>query len=996
MKTTLCFTLTLPILLTLAFVPNSFAQVGSPEYVVRVIYFLPSDRAPQPDINEKLDKLIKDTQLFYAGHMEAHGFGRKTFAFEANTEGRVVVHRLNGQFNDAYYNNGAWWKVWTEIERQFDVSNSIYLTALDTSTELIDNFACGVGGGSSLAGRALIPASGGCFTVSVAAHELGHAFGMAHDWRTRGKWIPSAYIDINDRMMISFCSAEWLDVHRYFEINQTLSAVEGLDLSLTDLLPSSAASRTTHLCGVGALDDHESFNINQTAPGDTLPTVDMLGPPSLAAAPNAIRLRFSVTDADGIHQVQLHAPERGRSGAFIACKHINETSATVEFVTTELSPRIESVYLRTIDVNGNFVSSESYPIDVTRVVPPARAVSIPDTQLAAAIRQQIGNITTHSLLNLRNLNVSNFTGITNLTGIEYAYNLLEFIDFSRRENKITDVSPLENLTGMRDLRLGYNQIRDITPLTDLTNFETLVLWGNQISDITPLANLTNLMRLLLSNNQIRDITPLANLTNLRDLRLGYNQIRDITPLTDLTNFEMLVLWGNQISDITAVANLTNLRDLLLSNNQIRDITALENLTNLKDLRLGSNEIRDITPLTDLTNLTKLVLWYNQITDVGALVGLVNLEELYLEGNPIEDLSPLQTLLANNPNLQIDIEVPPPTGLTLRPTTIADQTFVVDRAIAPLVLPQATGGTAPYTYTLSPIPEGLVFNASTRTLSGTPTTPAPATDATYTATDAADASVTLTFTITIEVNLDVNSDGKVDVLDLVWVAVSYQMRGDGLPADVNVDGVVNVQDLVAVANAIDAEDVLPAKVAEEVALAAETAAALDGAAGAPMIGFNTPPQMASGITAYGNVANALSDAKHLATGDVRLGKWLPLLEKLLQVLAEMGAIPEITALLSNYPNPFNPETWIPYHLATEADVIVTIYDIRGVAVRELLLGHQPAGVYESRGRAAYWDGRNQIGEPVASGVYFYTLSTESTRDSVTAGNFNATRKMLIRK
>ena len=158
--------------------------------------------------------------------------------------------------------------------------------------------------------------------------------------------------------------------------------------------------------------------------------------------------------------------------------------------------------------------------------------------------------------------------------------------------------------------------------------------------------------------------------------------------------------------------------------------------------------------------------------------------------------------------------------------------------------------------------------------------------------------------------------------------------------------------------------------------------LEAVAGAPVMGFNTPRQgAASGITAYDNVAAALAD------GDVRLGKWLPLLEGLLQVLAEMGAIPEATALLPNYPNPFNPETWIPYHLSKDAMVTLTIYDASGSVVRELLLGHQAAGVYESRGRAAYWDGKNQIGEKVASGVYFYTL---------TAGDFTATRKLLIRK
>ncbi|MDE0426536.1 MAG: DUF5050 domain-containing protein [Candidatus Poribacteria bacterium] len=99
------------------------------------------------------------------------------------------------------------------------------------------------------------------------------------------------------------------------------------------------------------------------------------------------------------------------------------------------------------------------------------------------------------------------------------------------------------------------------------------------------------------------------------------------------------------------------------------------------------------------------------------------------------------------------------------------------------------------------------------------------------------------------------------------------------------------------------------------------------------------------------------------------------------------IPEATHLLANYPNPFNPETWIPYQLAEPSDVKIIIYDTRGVVVRRLVLGHQPAGTYTSRTRAAYWDGRNAFGERVASGIYFYQLQTD---------NISSLRKMLILK
>jgi len=93
------------------------------------------------------------------------------------------------------------------------------------------------------------------------------------------------------------------------------------------------------------------------------------------------------------------------------------------------------------------------------------------------------------------------------------------------------------------------------------------------------------------------------------------------------------------------------------------------------------------------------------------------------------------------------------------------------------------------------------------------------------------------------------------------------------------------------------------------------------------------------------------------------------------------------LLQNFPNPFNPETWIPFRLANESHVTIHIHSSTGQLVRRLSLGIMPAGDYSSQAQAVYWDGRNQVGEPVSSGVYLYTINT---------GDFSATRKMLIRK
>jgi hypothetical protein len=97
------------------------------------------------------------------------------------------------------------------------------------------------------------------------------------------------------------------------------------------------------------------------------------------------------------------------------------------------------------------------------------------------------------------------------------------------------------------------------------------------------------------------------------------------------------------------------------------------------------------------------------------------------------------------------------------------------------------------------------------------------------------------------------------------------------------------------------------------------------------------------------------------------------------------VPDKTALLQNYPNPFNPETWIPFQLAKDSDVVIAIFNLQGQMIRRLDIGHKQAGLYLSKGRAAYWDGQNETGEQVASGVYFYTID---------AGGFRGTRRMVI--
>ena len=215
-------------------------------------------------------------------------------------------------------------------------------------------------------------------------------------------------------------------------------------------------------------------------------------------------------------------------------------------------------------------------------------------------------------------------------------------------------------------------------------------------------------------------------------------------------------------------------------------------------------------------------------------------------------------------------------------------------------------------------------------------------------------------LTIEGELaigDVNRDGVVSILDMIQVSGYLGEDASANPeADVNGDGVVSILDLIAVASHLG----------ESTATAAPSLRAFAGI-----------PDLNPVLIQMWIERAELED-----DGSVVFQEGIAYLQRLLASL-----IPEQTALLANYPNPFNPETWIPYQLAKAGDVEILISDMRGIAIRRLALGHQPVGDYTARRRAAYWDGRNEVGEPVASGLYFYTL---------TAGEYTAIRKMLIIK
>jgi len=985
--------------------------------VVRLIYFLPRDRRPRPDIDAQMDRLIKEIQTFYANEMERHGFGRKTFQFETDADGNAVVYHITGRYEDTHYQR---YSVWGEIGEQFDTSRNIYLVTLDVSTESIGTGlfggACGVvdiATSRGFSNRALIPADGHCFNVTGAAHELGHTFHLPHDYRN------DSYLMSQGRYKnkLSKCAAGWLTVNPYFNSNNKVNYSTFRERSEIKMLP-----------------------------------------PSLESQPYAVHLRFTLNDPDGLHQAMLVKNTLN----LVACQPLNGSrSQTVDFVPTMLSPKDTSVALWVIDIRGNVTLLQSFQVDIAALLPPEKPVSIPDPNLAAAIREQIGEtITTHTMLNLTELYVAS-SGITDLTGLEHAHSLTsldlggKYIGAWGNTNTVSDFSPLAGLTNLQSLNLSHSSLTDISSLANLTNLTGLGLSSNNLTDISPLSNLTNLTGLGLSGNDLTDISPLSNLTNLDALNLGDNDLTDISPLANLTGLAVLELGDNDLTDISPLANLTGLGALYLSHNNISDVSPLVNLIHLTRLYLSHNNISDVSPLANLTHLSgTLSLLDNNISDVSPLVALenpsshplwiqgengVNLS-VNLIGNPLNDASintHIPAIRAKGIGVSYDKprytppsieEIAGPWLWMIAPTerdrggvrSIDVDSLAVANAGTVTEAEIATNGAnagdriGNFVWTPGEINAIIRNNISEcllrigmiegnvedytayALLSWISETDRIGVPMQVVGSDAVkfwlngeviDWHAVNGFEVDIkrgknlllvkvskgtgnywsmsvgidgfsgtqvpDIATDVNGDGVVNVQDLVLVSANFGKTGQHR-ADVNADGVVNIADLVLMAGALG-----------------------DVAAAPP-----TFRATATALPSRATVEQWLADAYRLPRLDARLERGIAWLERLLVALA-----PEETALLMNYPNPFNPETWIPYELAKSAEVMLHIYAVNGTLVRRLVLGHRAAGIYHSKSHAAYWDGRNVQGEKVTSGVYFYTLS---------AGDFEATRKMLIRK
>ena len=286
--------------------------------------------------------------------------------------------------------------------------------------------------------------------------------------------------------------------------------------------------------------------------------------------------------------------------------------------------------------------------------PPGAIVHIPDTNLRAAIAEALGKnpnapITAEEMKRLREIDARKDRGIKDLTGLQYATNLVELYLgwYSGEGNQVKDLSPVAGLTNLRVLFLHHNPISDLSPVRGLTNLTELMLYDTLISDISSVRGLTNLTRLHFHGTDVTDLSPIAGLVNLENLAFAHKGLSDLSPLAGLINLEYVFSWENSITDLSPIAGLKKLREINFCGGDISDLTPLAGLTGLEALYLVNNGISDISPLVSLTGLKRMDLELNDISDVSPLRGLTNLTWLNVARNEIADLSPLDGLRANN-------------------------------------------------------------------------------------------------------------------------------------------------------------------------------------------------------------------------------------------------------------------------------------------------------------------------------------------------------------
>ena len=793
------------------------------------------------------------------------------------------------------------------------------------------------------------------------------------------------------------------------------------------LIPLTATAQTVNIPDANLRAAIESA-LGKT-PGATITVSDMSGLPRLVA-PNA-----SISDLTGLeHATNLTVLNLG--GEVLEERRINSNSIT------DLSSLRRLINLTELFLDGNSITDITSLGGLTNLT----WLFLADNNISNIT--SLGGLTNLTLLALEGNSITDITslgGLTNLIALDLSGNtisnitslggLTNLIGLRVGNNSITDITSLGRLTNLVGLSLGDNTVSNITSLGRLTNVVGLNLEGNSIADISPLVTNTGLGSgdfVDVKGNPLSSISINTHIPVLQEkgvevmfdhrtpqkIRIvsGDNQqglsgavltnpfiveVRDQydKPFQEVeVKFSVTGGGGTLSATTTATDNNGRAESTLTlgpnpgTNTVTVSVTGIQEKQTFNAEGIRIPETLDIVSGNDQEGLPGAALENPFVVEVrdrfdnpfsGAQVTFAVTSgggRLSVSTATTDSDGRAESTLTLGPNPGANTVTVSVTGIQAQQTFNAegiriplafwiisgfDQKGVIGEALPKPIVVEMRDQSG------EPLPGAQVTFAVTSgggTLSVTSTTtdsdgraesiltlgPDPGTNTVEVAVTGIQGKQTVTAIAELPpIPQDVNRDDVVNILDLVFVASALGDEGQGLVADVNEDGIVNILDLVMVAGA------------------------LGNAAAAP----SADPRALAMLTAT-DVGQWLAQAGELDLADATSSQGLVFLKQLLAALT-----PADTALMPNYPNPFNPETWIPYRLAEDAGVTLTIYDTNGALVRRLDVGHRSAGFYESRSEAIYWDSRNDFGEGVVSGVYFYHLS---------ADGYSATRKMLIIK
>lgn len=858
---------------------------ASAERMVKVIYFVPNDRPFQWDIPTTLDTQMKKVQTFYADQMEAHDYGRKTFNLETDANGKVVVHPVMGQHGDMHYHTDTLNKIISEIGNRFDIEKDIYVFVVDVSTELIDG-NCGIGRYEG--GPAAVPATGKCVQDDAGyiliAHELGHTFNLVHDFRNDLYVMSYGF----GRNQLSACAAEALNVNLFF--NQG--------------------------------------DINRPAT-NAHAVIEMLTPWTYPADVENWKIRFLVSDPDGIFQIQFEFAFPNSGAGLTDCKsYKGEQNTEVEFTLPADATAAETnnIWIRVFDQNG-YVTTKEWTLEATEGSETTETLTYltlsyegPDALVPTNTRAQWDGWQGHLWEKTPDGKVTVKPPIY----IKHPYvNVWENWFYAHAESRI---------------------VYDISG-KDYTRFECLFYLANPCPHPPPVASMEVIC--------FADGTEIYNsgvLSGVAEKEKNRHQISFYIPAgTQTLTIRVTDGPNDNYCDHFVIGNAR----LFHSDASDTETTDTDKTETYLTLTYDSPDA-----LVPTNNPTEWTWWGHNIhitwekTPDGLLpqrpngfmdpemsIQYYNTWDYWFYGH-----APGKIVydLRNGDYTKFDavFDMPNPCGdiASVEVICLADDVEIYNSGV--LIGSQSRNknitfdipkGTQTFTISITDGPndngcDHFIF-ANAKLVHREPTV------------------------IEVDTYTDVNNDGIVNIIDLVLVAVRYGEKIVGNPSpnpDVNRDGIVDINDIILVTQNMPPVAGAPSLIATQRSILTST----------------------NWQEAYAALPDKVVD-RGIAVLDLLFGRTLP----------------TKTVLLENYPNPFNPETWIPYQLSKPTDVVITIRAINGQVVRKLDLGYQDSGRYIHRNRAAYWDGRNAQGESVASGLYFYTLTT---------GEFTATRRMLIRK